>query len=209
MLAAIAHAVMTALYPDLSIEHSWDGISYNVQDGAGTRGTITFHDVVTVAAFRNECSSRLHNGDLTQTVQKSLLNTPPAVHEVAVSETLQYLLDEVEGQTIPLITSLFYGVKDDFESNDKIEDLLKHCVDIIETQRLGCTDEAFKSWQDYYEMTQAQSDLVLSLYQRKVLNPEIEIILTHEETNHIGMEKAEGIEECRESLAELGIISPA
>ncbi len=208
MLAAIAHAIMTAHYPDFSFEQSWDGINYNVQDGAGTRGTITFHDEVIVAAFRNEQSGRLISSDLTQTVQKNLTNAPSAVHEVAMEETLQYLLDDVDGQTMPLITTLFYGVNDDFISNDNIEDLFEHGAKIIQTQLLGYTDEAIKRWKDYYEMSQEQSDLVLSLFHRKRQNPETEIRLTQEEANLIGLENADGIEECRESLEELGIILP-
>ncbi|WP_236344199.1 hypothetical protein [Paenibacillus plantiphilus] len=208
ILAVIAHAVMTAHYPEFSFEQSWDGINYNVQNGAGTRGTITFHDELIVAAFRNEQSGRLHRNDLTQTAQKSLHNAPSAVYEVAMSETLQYLLDELDGQTIPLITTLFYCVNGDFVSNDNIEDLFEHGAEIIQTQLLGYTDEAMKRWQDYYEMTQEQSDLVLSLFHRKLQNPGTEIRLTQVEANLIGLENAEGIEECRESLEELGIVLP-
>jgi len=179
-----------------------------VQNGAGTRGTITFHDEVIVAAFRNEQSDRLISSDLTQTVQKNLHNTPSIVHEVAMSETLQYLLDEVDGQTIPLITTLFYGMNDDFISTDNIEDLFEHGAEIIQTQLLGFTDEAIKRWQDYHEMSQEQSDLVLSLFHRKFQKTETEIRLTQEEANLIGLENADGIVECRESLEELGIILP-
>ena len=32
ILASIAHAIMVAHYPELSNEHSWDGINYNIQD---------------------------------------------------------------------------------------------------------------------------------------------------------------------------------
>ena len=45
MLAAIAHAIMTAYYPEGANEHSWDEMNYSVQDSAGTRGTITFCNI--------------------------------------------------------------------------------------------------------------------------------------------------------------------
>jgi len=45
----------------------------------------------------------------------------------------------------------------------------------------------------------------MSLFQRKVLNRDSDIKLTEQEKKAIGLEEAEGIEECRESLAELGI----
>ncbi|MBO7748734.1 hypothetical protein I8J29_31650 [Paenibacillus sp. MWE-103] len=208
ILASIAHAVMTAHYPDFSFEQSWDGINYNVQDGAGIRGTITFHDRIIVAAFRKEQSDRLYNSDLTQTAIRSLHKAPPAVHAIAKSETFHCLLDEVDGQTIPLITALFYGVSDDFVSNDSLVDLFEHGAEIIQTQLLGCTDEAIKHWHDYYEMTQEQSDLVLSLFHRKLQNPKSVIRISQEEATSIGLVNAEGIDECRESLEELGIIYP-
>lgn len=45
---------MVVHYPDLSSEHSWDGMNYNVQDSSGGRGTITFDGSYCVGAFRVE-----------------------------------------------------------------------------------------------------------------------------------------------------------
>ncbi|MGG4154302.1 hypothetical protein [Peribacillus muralis] len=60
ILASIAHAIMVTEYPDFFYEHSWDDNNYNVQDGQGTRGTISFKDnffivdlIVIIAASQN------------------------------------------------------------------------------------------------------------------------------------------------------------
>ena len=59
MLASIAHAIMVAYYPEVSNEHSWDGINYSIQDSAGARGTITFSQDYFVAVFRDDDVERL------------------------------------------------------------------------------------------------------------------------------------------------------
>ncbi|NQM54640.1 hypothetical protein HO404_02185 [Streptococcus suis] len=59
-LASISCAVMSAKFPELSFEHSWDGTNYSVQDGFGSRGTITFQNTFCVGAFRSDNSKRLN-----------------------------------------------------------------------------------------------------------------------------------------------------
>jgi len=63
ILASLAHAIMVAHHPNLSNEHSWDELNYSVQDSSGGRGTITFSLDYVVAAFRNDNSHRLNQGN--------------------------------------------------------------------------------------------------------------------------------------------------
>ena len=57
ILSGIAHAIAVAKFPEISYEHSWDGINYNIQNSEGIRGTITFGKKLCVAAFRNETTA--------------------------------------------------------------------------------------------------------------------------------------------------------
>ena len=105
ILASIAHAIMVAHYPELSYEQSWDGYNYNIQDSAGIKGTITFTNNICVAAFRNDNSIRASINI------KNAINyfnfAPDSIINIALSETLEYLLDNVNGQVCPLVQLLF------------------------------------------------------------------------------------------------------
>ena len=109
MLASIAHAIMTAHYPEFENEQSWDGINYSVQDSGGTRGTITFHPQYIAAAFRNERSSRLSAKEGFKEAASYFEGAGGAILRLAEEEALQYLLDDVNGKTLRLITAAFWG----------------------------------------------------------------------------------------------------
>lgn len=163
ILASIAHAIMIAHYPELSYEHSWDGNNYSVQDSAGIRGTITFTEQYCVAAFRNENSKRLMK---IQTANNYFKNAPKQVIEIALKDTLQYLLEEINSEIIPVITTSFWGTKDELYSNDTFDDMNFNGLNILENQLL-CVEVAIKNWKEYYDMSTEQTKLLNSLYNKK------------------------------------------
>ena len=199
ILASIAHAIMVAHYPELANEHSWDDINYNVQDSSGARGTITFHPKHFVGAFRNENSEREYIEALDY-----LNSAPEEVNQLAVNETLQYLLDEIDGETVPVITTAFWGVDAGVYANDKFEDFIENGGFLIEIQTKDIVT-AIIEWKEYYEMSKSQFNLLRSIFERKISNPEGEIILTEGEIRMIGIYDEEGINQSRISFEEIGI----
>lgn len=199
ILASVAHAIMVAHYPELSNEQSWDDINYNVQDSSGARGTITFHPNYLVGAFRNEFSEREYIDALDY-----FNNAPEEVNQLAINETLQYLLDEIDGDTVPVINTAFWGGDDGTYSNDNFEDLNENGGFLIERQAKDI-ETAIIEWKEYYEMSKSQINLLRSIFERKISNPNGEIILTESEIRMIESDEEEGICESRISFEELGI----
>lgn len=199
ILASIAHAIMVAHYPELSNEQSWDDINYNVQDSSGARGTITFHPNYLVGAFRNEFSKREYID-----VLEHFNSSPEELNLLAVNETLQYLLDEIDGDTVPVITTAFWGGDDGTYSNDNFEDFIENGGFLIESQAKDI-ETAINEWKEYYEMSESQINLLHSIFERKISNPTGEIILTESEIKMIESDDEEGLNESRISFEELGI----
>jgi hypothetical protein len=199
ILASIAHAIMVAHYPEFSNEQSWDGINYNVQDSSGARGTITFHPNYLVGAFRNEFSEREYLDALNYFKSAS-----EEINQLAVHETLQYLLDDIDGETVPVITTAFWGGDDGTYTNDNFEDFIENGGFLIKSQSKNI-ETAINEWKEYYEMSESQINLLRSIFERKIINPNVEIILTEGEIKKIESDDEEGLNESRISFEELGI----
>lgn len=201
ILASVAHAIMVAHYPEISYEHSWDNDNYNVLDGSGGRGTISFKDNYFVAAFRNDNFTRT---DIPAAID-FFKGAPDDIFELAKNDTLEYLLEEDEdGKENPSITTAFWGDNNTITSIDNIVRIVQCGGYLLERQFME-HDTAVESWRDYYEMTTEQLKLLKSIYLRKVNNPHGIITLTKSEIKRIGTESAEGLSESRTSFEEINI----
>lgn len=204
ILASIAHAIMVAHYPEMSNEHSWDGMNYSTQDSSGTRGTITFSDKYYVGAFRNDNSERLNNKNGVLKYIQYFNGVSQDIIKLSEEEALQYLLEDINGKTIPVITTVFWGNENDGFSNDKINDFKENGGFLLEVQMMEI-DKAINEWKEYYEMTQKRVDLLISIYKRKENFPNEIITLSEKEIYKIGTEDKEGLYESKVSFEEIGI----
>ena len=204
MLASIAHAIMVAYYPEVSNEHSWDGMNYSIQDSAGARGTITFSQDYFVAVFRDDNSERLSKKNSMREYKHYFDGAPSEIIELAKQEALQYLLQKVDGNIVPLITTAIWGNETETLSNDTFKDMQNNGGFLIQRQTLDI-EEAFDSWKEYYDMTEPQYNLLRDIYKRKVEQPNQFLILSTEQINLIGTDDEEGLEESKTSFNEIGI----
>lgn len=204
MLASIAHAIMVAHYPELSNEHSWDGINYNVQDSSGARGTVTFGSNYFIAAFRNENSERLNQRKSIEDATNYFQGAPIEVLNLAENETLQYLMEDIQSTAKPLITTSLWGTDNNSYSLDSLEELLENGAFLLEFQ-LSDFEEAVESWKEYYDMSPEQSELLTSIYNRKITSPLDVIVLSKKEIQTIGTDDEEGLNESEISFGEIGI----
>ena len=205
ILASIAHAIMVAHYPELSNEHSWDGINYNVQDSEGVRGTITFGLEYCVGAFCNYNSDRIKMLKNTSMVEDYFRSVPKEIINIAENEALQYLLEEVDGENIPIITTMFWGGREKFFGIDSLEDMYYNGVFLLKRQLLEF-ENAIESWIEYYDMSSQQSELLKAIFNRKIYTKSQNIILSKEDIQKIGTIDANGLMESKQSFKEIGII---
>jgi len=203
ILAAIAHAIMVSEYPELYSEHSWDEMNYNMQDLAGCKGTITFFEGGLVAVFQSIEHINFKDYKLDNTIE-FLKGADQKVIKIANEEALQYVLEDVEGNVIPVISSAFWATGDEIYSNLSWNEIIKNGGYILKNQ-LQPIDDAILSWSEYYDMNEEQMKLTKILHKRKLIAGNEEIKLTDEEKSILIRLYGDDLEECIESLSEIKI----
>lgn len=199
-LASISCAVMSAKYPELSFEHNWDGMNYLVQDGFGSRGTITFQNNFCVGAFRSDNSERLRN---SVPYTHYFENCQERIFQLAKSETLQYLLDEYDGVIRPVITTCFWSNGNNLDSNDSWDDVFSNGGDILIPQLSGF-EIGLEHWKKYYEMNTSELNLVVRLFKERIAHPEQEIRLV-DGIELLSRYGSEGFKEAKQLLGSMRI----
>ena len=153
LIAAISHAIMTNIYPELAYEQSWDGNNYLALDSQGLRGIITFLPDYCVGAIRNENNPQC---ELIRT-EDLLINFPKEIAAVAREETLQYMLVQKNGTIEPAATSMFWADMSTLhfdQSNRNIP--VESCEDMQLFYKNTLSPEAaFDAWKKYYDMPEA------------------------------------------------------
>lgn len=200
LLASLAHAIMVAHYPMLSYEHSWDGDTYNVQDGEGRRGAITFLPTICVGAIQDIHSERYGRFPYVEFIK----GASEEIKQIAETETFQYLLENRSGQAIPSVTTAFWGEGESLYSLDSEPSLFDSGGRLLEPQfmRYDC---ALEYWQEYYEMNESQVRLLKRLFERKLRAPKEPLLLSSNDILLIGSTDSEGLSESRVSFQEIDI----
>lgn len=201
VLNSIAHAINVAHCPDFSHESSWDGFNYSMQDTQGGRGTITFHPNYTIVCLQDVNSERI---DEWIDVENYFEGAPSEVIHIAKEETLQYILEEVEGETVPFITTAFWIEDSGAYSIDSFEEMEEHGGFLLEIPLLDL-QSAIERLEEEYELTEEQIELLQLVYERKIKNPNEEIMLSKEEVAMIGTDDSEGLEVSKDSFEEMNI----
>lgn len=199
ILASIAHAIFIANDPEFAYEHSWDGNNYSTNDGQGSRGTVAFGQESYVAGFRNDHFA-FHPLDANQYFTEA----PDQVQQIAEQETLQYLLDKVDGATRPVVTTVLWESEQGVFSSHPYDVMLDRGADLLEVQA-SAYETALEYWEEYYELTEEQLLLVEKLYHLKMEDPTRQILLSEEDIQSINATDVEGIEESKISFSEVGI----
>lgn len=199
ILVSIAHAIFVADAPELAHEISWDGFNYNMNNSQGSRCTITFHPDFFVAGFRN---NQLSSDSLS--AKDCFHQAPQKVIGLAEQETLQYLLDDVNGETLPSITTAMWGDKNQVLSCHSFDEMLERGGALLEIQSMDPA-AAFEACEEEYEFTEEQMTLLKKLFYLKIAQPNEAITLSQSDIDAIGSRNQEGINESRISFAEIGV----
>ncbi|HDR4420985.1 MULTISPECIES: hypothetical protein [Bacillus cereus group] len=202
ILTSIAHAISVAHYPESSYENTWDGFNYNIQNGSGAQGTITFHPDYCVIGLQDFESERFNNkADALIYFEEA----PKKVIEIAQKETLQYLLEDGdEEDTISLITTGFWIEENGAYSMEQIEGIEDNGGQLLEKQLMDVTS-AIELLEEEYELTEEQLKLLVLLYERKIKNPNKVIKLSENEIAMIGTDNVEGLQESKISFEQINI----
>jgi hypothetical protein len=208
ILATLAHSIWVAQQPDFANEQSWDGFNYSVQDSQGTRGTITFAGNRVVGVFRDENSPRNPLlSDQDYDLNRFFVGINSDLLTLANEEALQYVLEEYNGSTIPIITAAFWSAGEYLTAAEPWSEVVANGAELVRIQLMN-TEAAIEEWQNAYELSSSQVALMRSLFERKMTAPNAQITLSNDELNVLTANYAEGIEESCELLNDIGILLP-
>ena len=191
LFAAIIHAILVGEYPELNYEHSWDGCNYSMNNSCGCRGTITFHPLYIVAVFQDHSSSIPGKN-----AYDYLCGMPEDILKLAQAETLQYVLEDVDGAIKPVITAAFWGTWEELSSCQGWSDIWENGGYILEKQLLPHRQSLVR-WDEYYGLTDGQIALALSLLERKLADEEAPVFLSPQEAGNLYGDIADCPGHCR------------
>lgn len=216
LLGTLAHAVWIVDHPEFAALQAWDGPTYLLQDASGARGAVTLADQAVVGVFFAEHSPRNPFRPAATLPPDSLLTTllaimPPHLQALAHTETLPYMLDDYQGQTLPMITAAFWGDANGISAAEPWPEVVANGAHLLHGQLLPSA-EAIAYWQAEYELLPDQVQLVQSLLQQRLDPPEEPIILNAEQQAVLlagtAGGTAAGWEASRDLLAAIGIVLP-
>lgn len=205
ILTTIAHAIMVEEYLELANEQSWDGINYNVQDSCGCRGTITFHEKYLVAVFQDINNRKMIEKCIEDGALAVLGTNEKIIENIAKEEALQYVLDDINGKTLPLITTGFWGIGNDIFSKDTYKAVEENGAYII-SKHIKDFEENLQALIEYYDINSELVKLIETIYARKVKNPNNTIKLLKHEKEMLMEVYGEELSECKESFQEINIL---
>lgn len=193
--AAITHAIAVGMYPELNYEHSWDNMNYCMNNAQGCKATITFHKKYVIGVFQDVDKIDCHKNALV-----FFDGAPEEVIKIAENETLQYVLENVNGVEKPVISAAFWGTWDKLYSLQSFDSIVENGGHIIRSQLLPF-NEAMEEWRDYYDLDLKQISLIQKLF-NATLGSNGEAVFLQD--NEIELLYGD-IDECLVSLGELNI----
>lgn len=199
IIASISHAIMVGKYPLLAAEQSWDDINYNFQDMVNGKGTISFKNDRLVCVI--QINKSLNEYELDSSM-KLLDIAPKEIQDLATNEALLYMLEEVNGEYVSIISIAFWGEKNKFYSKQLEKEIIEISSGLLIPYVLS-KEEAWKYWKDYYEMSEEQLELAKLLFKKRILSKDI--VILEEEIKHMLEKWFINIDECLEAFAELKI----
>lgn len=207
LLTTIAHAMWVTQYPTLAYEVSWDGLFYSRQNTQGTYGTIAFVKNGLVGVFRDDKSPRAPwNGEEQYSVAVGLAGLPSRLAEPAET-ALQYILDEHNGVTAPIMTAAFWSDGDGISAAEPWADVLIHGAHLVQIEAMG-TEEALDELHAQYEWSEPAMVLLQRLFERRISLSGSPMALDDEEYEQLVANGRDGLAEARELFAAIGILLP-
>lgn len=192
-------------------ERSWDRGNYSIQDSAGSRGTIAFEADTSqfLAAFFLSTSPR--NPFLTRgsrAVPQPLDQMVPGHKQELAKNAMGYLLDDLDGVTVPVVTSAFWShdTDDISESYETWSDVLSHGASLMSTELLPAA-MALDVWRREFDLTTADMQLVHDIFERRIGAPDGPTHLAPEQTAHLQKiaRGPAGLQACRRALDEIQV----
>jgi hypothetical protein len=206
LLGSIVHATVQPRF-DMFFE-GWIGDVYELNNWEGTFGVVVFFFGGAVGAFYDVHNSHkwawlLHN-------QESFFRGMPTdLRAIADKIALQYLLREVEGRSIPLVTAVFWAAGETLSAAVPWAEFMDNGGHILRIHLME-RKAALVEWTKEYEMTADEVEFAERVFDRKQGAKSSWIDLTESEAEWLQQRAgtSNGMKQCRKSFAEIGVFVP-
>lgn len=208
IFSTIAHAIWIMTHPIFAYEKAWNDHDYTIQNSEGAHGVITFAEETTIGMFFDVHSPRNpFRSKAIYDLDHLLSDMPTNIRFLAEQKTLQYMLDEYEGWTTPIITASFWSRGEYLTASEPWAKVLVHGAHLIHAETLPLED-SITILQERYEFTPGHINLLQSLFNRRMHASVKSTVLTDTEIKAISQTDCAGIKEARELLASVNIVLP-
>lgn len=206
LLGSVVHATVQPRF-DMYFE-GWNGDVYQMNDWEGTYGVVVFFHGGAVGGFYDVHSS--HEWKWLLKNQESFFQGMPAdLRPIADKVLLQYLLQEVEGKIIPLVTAVFWADGDLLTAAVPWSEFMDNGGHILRIHLME-RHAALNEWTDGYELTPGEVEFAERIFDRKQAAKSSWIDLTESEARWLESraEAPKGMQQCRKSFSEIGVFVP-
>ena len=151
--------------------HYWDNFNCHFNDLEGNLATISFFEIGVVGVIirkelLQEQSLFLHK----QFLQNLLNKMPNDLKKLAEKETIQYFIQTIQGEQLPLISDIFWSTDDFLASSIEQSQWNNIWLKLIKNQLLG-VDEELLALQKEYNLNENEMKLTSLIINKKINTP--------------------------------------
>ncbi len=207
ILASVVHATMQTTCTGYS--QGWTGDDFQVNNSCGTSGAVTFFKNGVVGCLYDYTCD--YEPDWLVENQEHFFQGMPDVHRVISQQfTLRYRLEDHYGETITLVSAVFWNDGEQLVSAVPWQEMMDHGGYILRNH-LRDHDEALDEWQDNWGMSDDQRTFIKMVFER-LQNKRYSwwMDLSQQEARWLSeIAKSEhALAECRKSFSEIGVYVP-
>lgn len=211
IIASIANSVARCTSEYSSETRQWTRHHYFVNGGDGREGVATFAGghwlpgAAMVAVFHDVHSKRILKYSPEWVRDRFFSGCPQYQHLLAEQACFPHLALSVNGVVEHRVTAAFWSVAESIKAADDWDGILSNGADLVSRELQGRF--AMDSVLDEYATTSSQSDLIRSLFVRKMESMPGQVIIMKPEMDILrrGSLSEDALSECLAGLSEVGI----
>lgn len=171
IVSTVVHALWVRKYPFAKYMHYWDNFNCHFNDLEGNLATISFFETGVVGVIYRKELHQDQSLSLHKQFLENLLDTMPnELRKLAEEETIQYFIQNIQGEEFPLISDLFWSADNFLASSIEQTQWNNIWLKLIKNQLLGVEEELL-ALQKEYNLNENEMQLMSLIINKKISTP--------------------------------------
>lgn len=171
IVSSIAHAVWSRKYSFAKYWHYWELNNCYFNDIEGNLATVSFLDNGVIGViFRKDLFDEESFENYKRTLNRMINKLPTYLRKIAEKETIQYFIQDFQGQEIPLISDIFWNSDDVLVSSSTKAQWENIWLKLLKKQLLEY-DQELLSCQSDYNLDENEMSLISYFSKKKLEEP--------------------------------------